>query len=220
MESSRRIQGAGWALTGAGVLWAIAILIEYRFGLKPPNHGVLYAIDQGMFFVAQLGYVAGIFGLIWARAAGDGWFGKVAVGLFALGWIMLVIAAPLAWITRDNNLPLFPIGGLTAMLGGLLAGVAVVVARQWTGWGRYTVLFYALYYLLALLVPLFLANHGPTLVTESLWGLAWTPIGAALVSQARGPHPDSSYRPVSGASPTLRSEERLGASYGGLTADP
>lgn len=182
METSRRIQSIGWILIGAGLLWAIAILIEYRFGLKPPNHGVLYAIDQGMFFVAQLGYITGITGLMWARAAGDGRLGKVALGLFAFGWIILAIAALLAWITRDNNLPLFPIGGLTAMVGGLLSGVAVVLARQWTGWQRFTVLFYALYYLVALLLPLFLVSHGPTLGAESLWGLAWTPIGAALVS--------------------------------------
>lgn len=184
METSRRIQRAGFVLIGAGLLWAIAILIEYRFGLKPPNHGALYAVDQGMFFVAELGYLTGIAGLIRAHAAGDRWFGKGALGLFAFGWIVLVVAAPLAWITHNNNLPLFPIGGLAAMLGGLLAGVAVVVAGRWRGWQRFTVLFYALYYLLALLLPLFVANQGPTLFTESVWGLAWLPIGLALASQA------------------------------------
>ncbi|GAC1452014.1 MAG: hypothetical protein PVSMB4_12220 [Ktedonobacterales bacterium] len=184
MESTRRIRGAGWMLIGAGLLWAVAILIKHRFSLKPPNHGTLYAVDQGMFFLAQVGYVIGIAGLMWAHAAGDGWFGKLALGLFAFGWVVLLVAAPLAWITRNNNLPLFPIGGLAAMLGGLLAGVAVVVARRWHGWQRFTVLFYALYYLCALLLPLFIANQGPTLITESVWGLAWVPIGVALVRQA------------------------------------
>jgi hypothetical protein len=184
MKRNRRVYGAGAVLIGAGLLWALAILIEYRFSLKPPNHGTLYAIDQGMFFVAQLGYVTGITGLMWARAAGDGWFGKAALGLFAFGWIVLVVAQPLAWLTRNNNLPLFPLGGLAAMLGGLLAGVAVVVARRWTGWQRFSVLIYSLYYLLALLLPLLIANHGPTFVTEFLWGLAWLPVGMALVSQA------------------------------------
>lgn len=173
----------GLVLIGAGMLWAVAILIEYRFGLKPPNHGNLYAVDQGTFFVAQLGYVTGIIGLMRARAAGDGWLGKAALGLFAFGWIVLVVAQLLAWVTRDNNLPLFPIGGLAAMLGGLLAGAAVVAARRWTGWQRFSVLVYALYYLCALLLPLFIAHHGPTLITESLWGLAWLPIGVALASQ-------------------------------------
>lgn len=185
MESTRRIRGAGWILIGSGLLWAVAILIEYRFNLKPPNQGTLYAIDQGMFFVAQLGYVTGITGLMWAHAAGNGWFGMGTLGLFAFGWIVLVVAAPLAWITRNNNLPLFPIGGLVAMLGGLLAGVAVVVTRRWRGWQRFSVLCYALYYFCALLLPLFIANQGPTLITEVVWGLAWVPIGVTLVSQAR-----------------------------------
>ncbi len=182
MMRSDRSRHAGQVLIGAGLLWAIAIVIEYHYSLKPPNQGVLYAIDQGMFFIAEVGYVVGIFGLIWAKAAGHGRFGKFALGLFALGWIVLLVAAPLAWITRDNNLPLFPIGGLAAMLGGLLVGIAVVVAHRWTGWRRYSVLFYALYYLLVMLLPLFILRQGPTLVTESVWGLAWLPMGAALAT--------------------------------------
>lgn len=185
MERTGRIRHTGQILIGAGLLWAIAIVIEYRYSLKPPNHGSLYAIDQGMFLVAQVGYVTGIFGLRRAHAAGDGWFGKLALSLFALGWITLIVAAPLAWITRNNNLPLFPIGGLMAMLGGVLAGIAVVLARRWTGWRRFTVLFYALYYLLVMLLPLFILRQGPTLVTESLWGLAWLPMGAALATSGR-----------------------------------
>ncbi len=171
---------------GAGLLWAAAILIEYRYGLKPPGQGTLYSINQSMFFVAQAGYLTGIFGLMWARAAGDGWFGTIALGLFAFGWAALLVAEPLAWITRNNNLALFPIGGLTAALGALISGIAVVVAGRWKGWQRFSVLFYALYYILALLLPLFIANQGPTLATESLWGLAWLPIGAALIRHARG----------------------------------
>ncbi len=36
----------------------------------------------------------GVFGLIWARAVGDNWIGKVSLGLFALGWIMLLVVEP------------------------------------------------------------------------------------------------------------------------------
>lgn len=185
METRSRIRVAGRVLTGAGLLWAIAILIEYHYSLKPPNHGLLYALDQGMFFIAQAGYVLGIFGLMWARAAGDKWIGRVSLGLFALGWIVLLVAAPLAWITRDNNNALFPIGGLTAMLGGLLAGIAVALAGRWSDWRRFTVLFYSLYYLCGMILPLIIWNYGPTLIRESLWGLAWLPIGFSLVSHAR-----------------------------------
>jgi hypothetical protein len=149
MEGMNWVRRAGRVLIVAGLLWAVAIVIEYRFGLRPPNHGTLYAIDQGLFFVAQLGYVTGIMGLILARVGGNGWFGKSALGLFALGWGVLVVTQPLAWVTRNNNLVFFPIGGLAAALGGLLAGIAVLLAGRWRGWRRFTVLFYALYYLLA-----------------------------------------------------------------------
>lgn len=184
MKNTNRIRRAGRILIAAGLLWAVAIVIEYRFGLKPPGHSTLYYINQSMFFVAQAGYVTGIIGVIWARAAGDGWFGKLALSLFVFGWVVLLVAQPLAWITGNNNLLLFPVGGLAALVGGLLAGVAVVVARRWSGWQRFSVLLYALYYFLVMMLPLIIMKQGPTLVTESFWGLAWLPMGIALVNSA------------------------------------
>jgi hypothetical protein len=182
MERTDRIRNAGRICIAASVLWIVAIFMQYGYGLKPPGSGTLFSINQIMFSVAMAGWITGICGLLWAGAAGDSWFGRSALGLFAVGWIVLLAAGILALVTGDAELPLFPIGGLTATVGGLLAGVAVVGARRWGGWQRYSVLFYALYYFLVLMLPLIIADREPTLVTEVLWGLAWLPIGMALVA--------------------------------------
>ncbi len=186
MENTNRVHRSGYALIAGSLLWVAAILVEYGFGLKPPSSGTLYYLNQAMFFVAEAGWVTGIFGLIWARAAGSGAFGKIALGIFAFGWITLVVAIPVGIIAGSQDIALYPLGGLTSMLGGLLAGAAVVAARRWQGWQRFSVLFYALYYFLVLMLPLFLTGQagGPTMVTEVLWGLAWLPMGYALVTTA------------------------------------
>ena len=176
MESSHRIRTAGMSCIAGAVVWIIALVVEYSFGLKPPGTGTLFYLNQAMFLVAMGGFVMGIVGLIW----GDGWFGKLALGLFAAGWIVLIVAGIVAAINGNYDLPLFPIGGLVSTVGGLLAGIALAVARRWHGWQRWSVLLYALYYLAALMLPLIIANQAPTLITESFWGLAWMVIGLAV----------------------------------------
>ena len=193
METTGRIRSAGAIHIAASLLWIVAILMEYGLDLQPPGRGSLYSINQAMFFVAMAGWVVGIFGLIWARAAGDGWFGRIALGLFAFGWIMLTVAGILALITGNNDLPLFPIGGLASIIGGLLTGIAVVVAGRWHGWRRFSVLFYGLFYLLVLMLPLMIANREPTLITELLWGLAWLPIGVVLVRSVQVERPQAAF---------------------------
>jgi len=180
METTSRVRFAGICGICGSVVWIIAILVEYRFGLQPPNTGTLFYINQAMFLVAMSGFVMSIVGLMWARAAGNGWFGKIALGLFALGWIVLIIAGIMAPITGNYDLPLFPIGGLVSTVGGLLAGVAVAVAHRWRGWQRWSVLVYSLYYLIVLFLPIIIANQEPTMLTEVIWGLAWLLIALAV----------------------------------------
>jgi hypothetical protein len=182
MKPTNHVQLAGTCGILGGLLWVVAIVIEYGFRLQPPNNGTLFYINQVMFFVAEGGWVIAIAGLMWAHAAGRGWFGRIALGLFAFGWSLLALATPISAITHNPDLPLFPIGGLTTTVGGLLAGIAVAVAGRWYGWQRWSVLGYALYYLLVLFIPTIVNKHGPGMIVEAIWGLAWLPIGFALLS--------------------------------------
>ncbi|MFN2196085.1 MAG: hypothetical protein ACK2UW_08185 [Anaerolineales bacterium] len=171
----------------AAILWIMAISIEYPLHLQPPGSGTIYDLNQVMFLVAISGFVIGILGLMWSQAAGQGWFGKLALGLFALGWILIAIATLLSLFTGSNDSLLFPLGGLAASLGCLLSGIAIATANRWQGWQRWSVLIYAIYYWAALFLPLVIANREPNQVTETIWGLAWLLVGLALYTYNRRP---------------------------------
>jgi hypothetical protein len=183
MNTADRDRRAGLALLAAALLWMVARLLEERFGLHPPGHGLVLDLDQALFVVAELGFVAGILRVLGSGAAGAGRVGRGALVLFALGWIIEVIAGPLVLLTGDANLALLPIGGLCAFVGSLVAGIAVAAAGRWAGWRRWSVLCYSLYYVLILFLPAIVAQRDPGFVAELLWGLAWVPLGYALVSR-------------------------------------
>lgn len=187
MNNMNRIRNTGLVCMAAAILWIVAISIEYPLHLQPPGSGTVYNLNQAMFLVAITGYVIGIAGLIWSQAAGNGWFGKIALSLFGLGWIMIIIATILSFFSGDNDSFLFPLGGLSASLGCLLSGIAIATAKRWPGWQRWSVLIYAIYYWAALFLPLVIANQEPNQITETIWGLAWLLIGFALYSNSRNP---------------------------------
>ena len=186
MMTVDRERRAGLALRAAALLWMGAIALEYRFGLQPPGHGLLVDVDQALFVVADLGFVAGILGVLGSGAVGTSRLGRGALVLFALGWVLEIVAAPLVLLMGDANLALLPIGGLCAFVGSLVAGIVVAVAGRWPGWRRWTVLGYSLYYALVLFLPAIVAQRGPGVVGELLWGLAWLPMGYALASRPAG----------------------------------
>ena len=186
VKNANRIRTAGLLGMFGAVLFLVNLFVEYSLGLQPPGSGALYYANQGMFFIAMLCYVIVIVGLMWAKAAGDGWFGKISLGVFASGWTLLLAAEIVLLTLVDNpSMVLFPIGGLISMFGGLLAGIAVATAGRWHGWQRFAPLIVGLYFLLVLVVPDFVANREPNLLTESLWPVTWFLLGLALVTSGR-----------------------------------
>ena len=182
MNTINRIRNTGLVCMSAAILWIIAITMEYHYDLKPPGSGALYDLNQLMFITAIAGHLTGIFGLIWARAAGEGRFGRFTLGLFAFGYSILIVATIVSLPAGNNDNWLFPMGGLAASLGCLLAGISISTAKRWQGWQRWSVLIYAIYYWAALFLPLVIANQEPNQITETIWGFAWLLIGFALYS--------------------------------------
>lgn len=175
------IRVAGISCVVGALLWLAALFVEYGFGLFPPGSGALFVLNQLMFVLAETGFVLGTLGLLRARAAGAGWFGQLALAAFALSWAMLLLALVRALITDDfAPTVLTRIGWPLSMLTGLLAGSAVAAARRWQSWQRYALLTYSLYIALGVWLPGVIANQERTLITETIWGLAWLPVGLAI----------------------------------------
>ncbi len=183
-----KIQPRNAAVLGmvSAVLWLVALTVEYAFHLQPPGNGsLLYYLDQLLFFIAMVGYVVLLLGLWQAKAAGEGVFGKISLGIFIAGLAALLIASIVSALTNNPDFFLFPIGGMLQMLGGLFTGIAVVTAKRWDGWQRFAPLLQGLYYLIVLILVLVIFSQPPTQLSESLWQVTWFLTSLALFTKAR-----------------------------------
>jgi hypothetical protein len=173
-----------FGMASAG-LWLVALFIEYGFGLQPPGNGsLMYFANQSMFFIALAGYLIMLLGLWKSKAAGDGIFGKISLGIFIVGLVSLLIAQIVQWLTKNPNFFLFPVGGIFQLLGGLLTGIAVVTARRWHGWQKFAPLLQGLYYLIVLFLPIVIANQSPSQFEESIWQVTWFITSLALFTNS------------------------------------
>ncbi len=189
MKNANFVRVAGLAGMFGGALWLVALYIEYAYGLFQPGSGPLYVPNQVMFFVAQLCYLTAILGLMRA-GTGGGWFGRISLGIFFLGWAALASALGLSLVISSPLADaLVPIGGIASTLGGLLAGIAVAAAGRLRGWSRFAPLVQGLYQLFQLLFVIFIDDRGPTQLMESLWAGTWFLIGLALFVGARSERP-------------------------------
>lgn len=167
-----------YALAGmaGAVFFFFNLIVEYRYDLFPPAVGPLAVANQLGFFVGMIGLLIMLIGLWRARAAGDGRFGRIALGLFITTWAILILGGFLALFTSLAEI-LQPIGGLGGLLGSLLTGIAVVLARRWTGWQRFAPLAQGVF------IPAMMIIRGtfdPTFIIEAIWMGLWFLTSLAL----------------------------------------
>jgi hypothetical protein len=154
MKSQNQIHTASIIGMVSAGLWITALFIEYQYGLMPPGNGsLLYYIDQFMFFSAMAGYLIMLIGFLKSNAAGNGTLGKISLGIFITGLASLLIAQVIQLLTKNPDFFLYPIGGIFQLLGGLLTGISIVIAKRWNGWQRFAPLLQGLYYLIVLFPP-------------------------------------------------------------------
>ena len=172
----------------AAVLMAIGFFVQNRYGLDTPRDGrFLYFGDNAVLLISVVGEVIMLLGLWRSKAAGEGIFGKISLGIFIAGTV-LFLAALAADMLLNNTFFLFVVGVLGLLVGGLLTGIAVVTANLWDGWQRFTPLVQALY--LGLLVAgLFTIEELPW-VTIFVWNATWFVTSLALYTEAGSVEPE------------------------------
>lgn len=187
MFHENRTRTAGILGMLGALLFFIALLIEYRYELFPPGGGTLYVLNQVHFIVAMSGILLMLWGMRAAKAGGSGRFASISLTLFPIGWAMLILGGIVSLISGNADSILYPMGGLTILIFGPLAGIAVAKDQKWQGWTRYAPLLQGLYFLLVMMIlPLILnGSPDPTLMTESLWMVTWFLMGLALTVQGR-----------------------------------
>ena len=170
---------AAWGLIAGGQLIVVGGIPLASFQAQNPPPAAIPVLN----IIIHLLQMAGVVGLLRSEAAGRGRLAVAGPALTLFGFAVLV-PAEAAWLTQLGVADtLFSVATLALMLGLLLAGAAVVRARRWTGWHRFTPLACGLFIPLVL-YPSFglpgLAMH----YALGLWGVCWLLLGLALRAEA------------------------------------
>ncbi len=165
----------------SALLWLLALLMSTVFHLDPPGNGsLLYYLDQFLYFIALGGYAIMLLGLWQSKAAGNGVFGKISLGMLLAGLVALLIAQIVQALTNNADFFLFPVGGILQLLGGVLTGIAVATSKRWGGWQRFAPLLQGLYYVIVLFLPVVISNQSPTDLGQLFWQVTWFITSLAL----------------------------------------
>ena len=198
MNAKRGVQALGIVGMVAAVLTALALFVQDRYGLEPPGGaGLLYLGDNTVLLIGLVGDVVMLVGLWRSGAAGEGIFGKISLGIFIAGAVLLFTAQAAGLFSVSPDL-LVVAGGLSLLLGGLLTGIAVVTARHWDGWQRFAPLVQGLYFLVFLVASVIFGQSfvvdlvvgGPSLAGDLVRHKPGT-LYESQVSRAGGPTGDS-----------------------------
>ena len=169
---------AGWLVNGT--INSVLTLV-----ISQPDSVVL-AIADLFWVVIQSLLLIGVVGLALSGAA-PGWFGRTALGIALLGRADYVVAEIHSLINvlsiGDDTSVLLPLGALTTGLGMTLVGIAVLRAKRWRGWQRFTPLLAGIYPFVAMF-PILLVTGEPNMLAITGWGLPWLLLGYAIWSSA------------------------------------
>jgi hypothetical protein len=152
-----------------------------------------YVIAEASFAVNHILLLVGLLGLARSGVLGDGRLGRLGVwtagigmaGLTGCEFVSMSLANSAYPTSRTDALDVgYGVSSLLIATGLILAGIAVVRARRWTGWARYIVLACGVgFFVFAL--PGLLAGFLAGRVGLSAWLLLWLALGLALTR----PHP-------------------------------
>ena len=169
---------AAWSTIGGGVLtFALGFPLAQFQAQEPPPWWI-----PTLNAFSHLLLIAGVVGLARVGAAGRGALATISLGLTILGLAVLTVAE-IVWLATGAADALYGIATLAYTLGLILLGVAVLRARRWTGWHRFTPLACGLFVPLvmfpAFALPGYAANYA-----IGLWGVCWLLFGVALLAEA------------------------------------
>lgn len=164
------VGGAGWLVNGIGSL-----------ELSQPN-GTGLAIWGVFWIVIQSLLLIGVVGLALSGVA-PGWFGGISLGLALLGRADFVVAEVHSLIIGYDS-DLLPLGALITAVGMTLVGIAVLRAKRWGGWQRFTPLLAGIYPFVAMFPFIFITGE-PNMLAIAGWGLPWLLLGYATWSSVR-----------------------------------
>jgi hypothetical protein len=183
MANENRVRQAGVACTIGGGLWVIALMAAVLFNDAIYGSTMNYRLWEGSLIVVQILLLIGVAGLAMSGAAGDGWLGRIGLGIALLGRTSFLIGEISSFARGSDDEIFVPLGALLTGIGMVVTGIAVVRARRWQGRQRFLPLLAGLYPFVAMF-PLFAILGEPPIAVLALWGVVWLLLGLALQANA------------------------------------
>lgn len=179
------VRGTGaWLIVGALIGMGVGI----KEGIAPTPFGTTENIVmQGIVIVANTLVLVGVIGLARSGAAGEGWLGRVGLGIALLASALFLPFEVLVAVNLELGGALLGICALAQGLGLLLAGIAVLRAGRWSSWHRFTPLSCGLYTFLVLIPALALSPEGYNAWALAGWQIPFALLGVALYQQGAAP---------------------------------
>lgn len=159
------VGGFGWLANG---LWA---------SVASQPTGAAFVVAEAFWIVIQTLLLIGVAGLALMGAA-PGWFGWSALVIALLGRAAFVAAESHSLAIGEES-ALLPVGALITAVGMTLVGIAVLHARRWEGWRRFTPLLVGAYPFVAMFPFIFITDE-PSYLAIAGWGLPWLLLGYAI----------------------------------------
>lgn len=160
----------------------MATWVAARYGGDPPPGTDAFYLFEAIWLVVQLLLLVGFLGLIWSDAVGPGIFGRIALGVAALGHVLFVVAETHGLLSGATS-ELLPVAALVSALGLFLVGIVVIVAGHWQGWARFVPLLAGVYFFMGML-PFIIFADAPNPFAIGGWGLLRLILGLAIRAQA------------------------------------
>ena len=184
MKDTYRVRVGGLLGIGGAVTWFIAVLVQQGLALQTSGTPG-YAALQALFALAFLGILGSILGLRWSGAAGASRFATIATGIYVTGMVGFVLAAATSAVTASDDIPIAPFAALITNIGALLTGIAVLRARHWGSWQRFTPLLVFLYSFFGFSLPAIITGQEPSVFALFVFGIPWLFQGLAVYTRAQ-----------------------------------
>jgi|GEM_PF-1017110 len=190
MDTTQRTRIAGWCGIVGGSVWFIQSVLVWAGLINTSTPGTTgFDVGAALATANLVLVLIGFLGISWGGGFG-GWFGKIVFGVAMLGYVLMVIGGVLTILgigpLTDPETAvslIFLLGRLIAVIFTLLTGVAVVLARRWQGWTRWTPLLFGLWPIMGELLPVIVTGQQPHELLNGAWGVCAALVGFAVLAQ-------------------------------------
>lgn len=139
--------------------------------------GMVLTLTHVMVFV-------GVIGLAMSGAGGSGWPARIGFPVALVGLGALALGEAVLRVNFDLGNVFFGIAVPAAGLGMVVVGIAILLARRWTGWHRLIALACGLY-VPVVLIPAFAIAGGPSFPALAGFGACYLLLGIAMQAEPR-----------------------------------